>query len=60
MFNPVSFLKETKIELKKVTWPTRKEAVRLTEVVLIVSLIVMVYLGVLDYLFNQLVKIFLK
>jgi preprotein translocase subunit SecE len=59
VFNPIQFLKEAKIELKKVTWPTRKEAIRLTEVVLIVSLIVMVYLGALDYLFNQVVKIFL-
>lgn len=56
MFDPIKFLKETKIELEKVTWPKKGETIRLTQVIIIVTLIVSFYLGLLDYLFSQLVK----
>ena len=47
-------------ELKKVIWPTRREATRLSLMVLIVCLIVGVFLGALDYGFAELVaKVFL-
>ncbi|MDP2624893.1 MAG: preprotein translocase subunit SecE, partial [Candidatus Peregrinibacteria bacterium] len=39
-------------ELRKVTWPTKEQAIRLTIVVLIFSLIVALALGVLDYGFS--------
>lgn len=57
MFNPVKFIQQTKDELKKVTWPTREKTIRLTGVVIIVSLIVSTYLGALDLGFNELLKI---
>ncbi|PIR42152.1 preprotein translocase subunit SecE [candidate division WWE3 bacterium CG_4_9_14_0_2_um_filter_35_11] len=56
MFDPIKFLKETKIELEKVTWPKKAETIRLTQVIIIVTLIVSFYLGLLDYLFSRLVK----
>jgi len=37
-------------ELKKVSWPTKKETVRLTAVVIIISLIIGVYIGIIDVL----------
>ncbi|MFN4212544.1 MAG: preprotein translocase subunit SecE [Microgenomates group bacterium] len=37
-------------ELKKVTWPTKKETIRLTAVVVIVSLIIGIYVGIIDIL----------
>lgn len=37
-------------ELKKVSWPTRKETIRLTLVVLGVSLIIGLYVGIIDVL----------
>ena len=37
---PVGFLKEVRDELKKVVWPTRDEIIRLTGVVIFVSVIV--------------------
>jgi preprotein translocase subunit SecE len=47
-------------ELKKVVWPTRREAVRLSILVLIVCLVVGIFLGALDYGFAELVaKVFL-
>jgi preprotein translocase subunit SecE len=46
---PVTFLKQTKEELKKVIWPTRPELFKLTLTVIFVSLIVGAYIGLLDY-----------
>ncbi|MEK7077353.1 MAG: preprotein translocase subunit SecE [Patescibacteria group bacterium] len=46
-----NFLKESRQELRHVNWPTRKEAVYLTTVVVILSLILAVFLGFFDFLF---------
>ena len=46
--NPVQFVKEVQHELKKVTWPTRAETIKLTGVVIIISLIVAFFIGGLD------------
>lgn len=55
-----SLVPETIGELKKVTWPTRQETIRLSAMVLIVCVIVGLILGGLDYGFTQLVaKVFL-
>jgi len=48
------FYRETIAELRKVSWPTRSEAISLTRVVLIVILVMGAFLGILDYLFSQL------
>ena len=40
-------------ELKKVTWPTKLETVRLTTIVIIVSLIIGLYVGIIDILLAQ-------
>lgn len=37
-------------ELKKVTWPTKSETIRLTAIVIIVSLIIGLYVGIIDVL----------
>ena len=52
--NPVSFLKEVKEELLKVTWPTREQTVRYTVLVIAVAVVVGVFLGGLDYLLTAL------
>lgn len=57
---PVVFLKEAKTELKKVSWPTREEAIRLTMVVIAVSLIVGFYIGAIDFIFTKLMAVFLQ
>ena len=43
--------RETTAELRKVTWPTRAEAIGLTRVVIIVMVIMAAFLGSLDWLF---------
>ncbi len=52
----VRYYRETVGELKKVVWPTREEAVRLTGVVLLVITVMAAVLGSFDFLFTQLVK----
>jgi len=49
------WFKETAGELRKVTWPTREEALALTRIVLIVTIIMSAILGVLDFIFARLV-----
>ena len=42
------FFREVRVELKKVTWPSRKETIASTSVVLITVFLVGFYLGVVD------------
>ena len=53
------FFGETVAELRKVTWPTRQEAIRLTIIVIIVCTILGAILGSIDYGFTKLVELFL-
>jgi len=52
----VRYYRETVGELKKVVWPTREEAIRLTWIVLVVVTIMAIILGTADYLFSQLFR----
>jgi preprotein translocase subunit SecE len=54
---PASFLREVRDELKKVVWPTRAEIIRLTGVVIIVSVGVGIFLGGTDFILTKLVAI---
>ena len=56
----VKFLKETKRELKKVNWPTKKQVVKLTIVVVFITLVVALYLGSLDFIFAKMIGVLLK
>jgi len=47
--NP-NFATDVVSELKKVTWPTKAETIRLTMIVIIVSLIIGTYVGIIDIL----------
>ena len=60
MATPVTFLKETRDELKKVVWPTRQEVIRLTFIVIAISLIVGVLLGGLDLVFTKALELIVK
>jgi preprotein translocase subunit SecE len=44
----VQFLREVKIELKKVTWPSRKQTVGTTLVVIVLVIIISLFLGIVD------------
>ncbi len=51
-----NFLGDVKVEVKKVTWPSRKEAMGGTMVVLVVVLIVSVFLGIVDTILSKIVE----
>jgi preprotein translocase subunit SecE len=50
----IRYLKETRAELRKVTWPSRAEAINLTLIVLAVSASMAAILGLIDYMFSTL------
>jgi preprotein translocase subunit SecE len=52
----IQFLKEVKLELSKVTWPKKQQIIKLTLIVFIISAVVGVYVGVLDYAFTKLLE----
>ncbi len=56
----VEFLREVKIELLKVTFPTRQETLGSTLVVLLLTAIVAVYLGFSDWVLARIVKALLQ
>ena len=60
MATPVIFLKEVLEELKKVVWPTREEVIRLTFVVIAVSLVVGLFLGGIDFILVKITQVLLK
>ena len=60
MTTPVAFIKETIDELKKVTWPKQQEVIRLTVTVLLISLIVGLYIGTLDFTFTNILQMLVK
>ncbi|MDY7031929.1 MAG: preprotein translocase subunit SecE [Thermodesulfobacteriota bacterium] len=60
MFDKITqFLREVRVELKKVTWPSRKETVGSTSVVLVVVIIIAVFLGLVDIGLSRLIRVFL-
>ena len=50
-FPPIRFIHEVIAELKKVTWPTREETIKLTVIVIAISLLVGLFIGGLDMIF---------
>ena len=54
-----TFLKEVRLEMKKVNWPTRKETLRYTLIVIGVSIAVAVFLGGSDVIFQFLLEKFI-
>lgn len=46
------YLRESKEELQKVTWPTQKETIRYSILVVVISLLLALYFGVVDQLLN--------
>jgi preprotein translocase subunit SecE len=54
------FLREVKTELKKVTWPSRKDALSGTLVVLVAVFIIAIFLGIVDFWLSKLIKMLLE
>ena len=48
----VHFLKETRIELRKVVWPTRPETIKTTGIIMVAVVIVAIFLWIVDAFFT--------
>jgi preprotein translocase subunit SecE len=55
----VNYLRDVRIELRKVVWPTRQEALNLTMVTLALSLAVGLFLGGVDFIFQEFFRLLL-
>ena len=53
------FLREARAELRKVTWPTPKEALASTSVVIVVVIILSIFLGIVDLGLTRIVRLVL-
>jgi preprotein translocase subunit SecE len=51
------YLKETRAELRKVSWPTRQQATNLTLIVLAVTVAMAAFLGAVDWLFANVIRL---
>lgn len=56
----IQFLREVKVELQKVTFPTRQETFGSTMVVLVLTIILALYLGFSDWAIARIVKMLLQ
>jgi len=57
--NVKTFFESVKLELSKVTWPTRKETVATTGVVIMIVFMVSIYLGLCDVVLSKLMRLVL-
>ena len=54
-----SFFKEVYVEMKRVSWLSRKDVIKYTLIVVVVTVIVSFFLGGLDYIFMETLKKFI-
>ena len=55
----INYFKDTRAEMAHVSWPTRREALGLTAVVIVLSLATAAYLGFFDYVFSLILQKFI-
>jgi preprotein translocase subunit SecE len=56
----MQFLREVKIELKKVTWPSKKQTIGSTVVVIVLVMIISLFLGLVDVGLSSLIRVILQ
>jgi preprotein translocase subunit SecE len=52
-----TYISETRTELKKVTWPSRQDLVDSTRVVIIATLLMTLFIGVVDQVLSRIIKL---
>jgi len=55
----ITYLKEVRVEMKKVNWPTRQETLKYTLIVVGISVAVAVFLGSIDFIFTTFLNKFI-
>jgi len=53
-----SYIKDTRGELKHVTWPSKKQVIAFTAIVIVLSLLLAFFLGLFDYIFSLIIQKF--
>jgi preprotein translocase SecE subunit len=53
----MKYLHNVRAEMKQVTWPSVDSAFRSSAVVIVLAVVIAYYLGVLDYLFEQIIRL---
>ncbi len=48
-----NYIKETRVEMNNVKWPSRKQTIGFTVAVILVSVLVAYYIGLWDFIFKQ-------
>ena len=56
----VRYFRETRAELRKVVWPSREEATRLSLIVISVTVAMSVALGIIDFVFSRLIGLIIR
>ncbi len=56
----LQFLKDVKVELGKVVWPTRRQALKIMGIVVFFSVFVALFLGLIDYGLARLIGLFVE
>ncbi len=57
MFEKIKrFFSETRIEMRKVTWPTRDELRESTKIVIVATFVVTLFIGLIDSIINLIVR----
>lgn len=51
---------ETIGELRRVTWPTKEDAIQMTKIVLVVVFIMAAFLGIVDFVFSELFRLIIS
>ena len=52
----IQYLRDTKAELSRVSWPSKRQTMIYTALVVLVSLFMAIYLGIFDYLFTNILS----
>ena len=55
----INYFKDTRSEMNHVSWPSRKQTINFTVIVLTFSVLVGLLLGVFDFAFSEVLKIFI-
>jgi len=57
---PINFLKEVKTELGKVSWSSRQELMGATVVVIVITLIMAIFIGVVDLVLSKILSVIFR
>jgi len=55
----INYLRETKTEIAHVNWPTKRQSIMFSLIVIIISVMVAFFLGLFDFIFSKILNLFI-